>query len=622
MGFETLSNLWLLLLAVPLVIFYFLKLKRPRMKIPSLFLWRQVINDSRVNSPFQRFKRHLLLLLQLLILGLLVFSAARPYFSGASGRGGMAPLLIDCSASMGAVDPATKKNRLQTAKEKVGTLIRNKAPAQKYSIISFSRTAVKKCDFTDNARILLDALDRISVEDVPGNLEDALRLVQALSRDCAFGEVLLYSDGNFPEKSDFNLPFKITFNRITDQGRNIGISGLNAKGTGEGGWAVFAEVVRSSPDVGAKLEFYRDGVLAGSEVIPAGGEDSARLSFEIGGEKECLVEMKILPEGFDSLESDNCASMNLVAGRKLSAYASPGLAAVNAALRGIVAVKMLDSPTVLPPPDLIAADNPSDIKDGCRTVMTSGFVPERLKGLIALEEKPGGVTDWERKDPLLDHAELSEIIISENPRFKTDSRENFAELERLGYETVAHGAEAPLIVKRAWAGQIYYHLLFSIEKTTLPYRVAFPVIISNLVGMAMSQAGLAEARAVATGILPEIQVGSEAVCEVNGPGGMRMQEKAGANGFLSGIPAMRAGKYEISSGGAKCAEIYAALLSARESKLAGTDKIQFKELSVSADKNPAKSQRTLWKILAALAFAFLFVEWWVFNKPPAGMRTR
>ena len=71
-GFTALSGAWLFLLIPPLVIFYFLKLKRPRIEIPSLVLWQQVLQDSRVNSPFQRFKRNLLLFLQLLLLLLLI----------------------------------------------------------------------------------------------------------------------------------------------------------------------------------------------------------------------------------------------------------------------------------------------------------------------------------------------------------------------------------------------------------------------------------------------------------------------------------------------------------------------------------------------------------------------
>ena len=61
MTFTALSSAWLFALLVPLIVFYFLKLKRPRQIIPSLVLWRQVLSDQRVNSPFQKFKRNLLL---------------------------------------------------------------------------------------------------------------------------------------------------------------------------------------------------------------------------------------------------------------------------------------------------------------------------------------------------------------------------------------------------------------------------------------------------------------------------------------------------------------------------------------------------------------------------------
>ncbi len=102
-GFYALGGAWLFLLTVPVVVFYFLKLKRPRMNVPSLVLWRQVISDARVNSPFQRFKRNLLLLLQLLLLLLLVLAAMLPYLRGEVKRRRRLPVLVDCSASMAAL---------------------------------------------------------------------------------------------------------------------------------------------------------------------------------------------------------------------------------------------------------------------------------------------------------------------------------------------------------------------------------------------------------------------------------------------------------------------------------------------------------------------------------------
>ena len=87
---------WVYLLLIPLILFYFLKLKRPNQVIPSLVLWRQVLRDRRVNSPFQRFKRNILLILQILLLVLLVLSAMQPYWFGGARRAArfVAPFLV------------------------------------------------------------------------------------------------------------------------------------------------------------------------------------------------------------------------------------------------------------------------------------------------------------------------------------------------------------------------------------------------------------------------------------------------------------------------------------------------------------------------------------------------
>ena len=100
MNFSALASAWLFALLVPLIIFYFLKLKRPRQTVSSLVLWRQVLSDQRVNSPFQRFKRNLLLLLQILLLCALTLGAMQPYWPATGGRAQFIPILIDCSASM------------------------------------------------------------------------------------------------------------------------------------------------------------------------------------------------------------------------------------------------------------------------------------------------------------------------------------------------------------------------------------------------------------------------------------------------------------------------------------------------------------------------------------------
>jgi Ca-activated chloride channel family protein len=186
-GFHALSMAWLFALLAPLVAFYFLKLKRPRQDVSSLALWQQVINDQRVNSPFQKFKRNLLLLLQILLLTLLVLAAMQPFLQARPDRLKRLPILIDCSASMAALDKPGGQSRLDAAKEKVRKLIDGMSPDQEYCLVAFARTARKVVGFTNNKRVLLDGLDEIAVEDVTSEIEDALRMAQALARTARGG---------------------------------------------------------------------------------------------------------------------------------------------------------------------------------------------------------------------------------------------------------------------------------------------------------------------------------------------------------------------------------------------------------------------------------------------------
>src|SRR5688500_3880684 len=150
MNFSALSSAWLFLLLIPLIIFYFLKLRRPRQLVSSLVLWRQVLSDQRVNSPFQRFKRNLLLLLQILLLALLALAAMQPFLRREAQRSERLPVLVDVSASMAALDSANGKSRLEEARQRLRDRIDALSPDQEMCIIAFAKTARKLTGFTNN----------------------------------------------------------------------------------------------------------------------------------------------------------------------------------------------------------------------------------------------------------------------------------------------------------------------------------------------------------------------------------------------------------------------------------------------------------------------------------------
>ena len=69
---------WMGLLALPLIALYLLRQKRPDMPVSSTLLWSKALADMRASTPFQKLRRNLLLLLQLLILAALVIALMRP----------------------------------------------------------------------------------------------------------------------------------------------------------------------------------------------------------------------------------------------------------------------------------------------------------------------------------------------------------------------------------------------------------------------------------------------------------------------------------------------------------------------------------------------------------------
>src|SRR5436309_13311127 len=65
-------------LALPLVLLYFLKIRRRERRVPSLLLWDPSLRDREASAFFQRLQRDPLLILQILALLALSLALARP----------------------------------------------------------------------------------------------------------------------------------------------------------------------------------------------------------------------------------------------------------------------------------------------------------------------------------------------------------------------------------------------------------------------------------------------------------------------------------------------------------------------------------------------------------------
>lgn len=178
-------------IAVPtLLILYFLKLKRRDVEISSTLLWKKAIQDLQANAPFQKLRRNILLLLQLLALAAAILALGQPQINALKTGGGRHVIMIDRSASMNATDEEIRGSaatRLDAAKEEAVNFVQglaepgliDKDQGDTAMVIAFDREASVVQQFTGDKRKLEQAIRSITPTDGPSMLEPAVRLARA-----------------------------------------------------------------------------------------------------------------------------------------------------------------------------------------------------------------------------------------------------------------------------------------------------------------------------------------------------------------------------------------------------------------------------------------------------------
>src|SRR4051812_19254417 len=156
------------LIAIPaLLILYFLKLRRREIDIASTFLWKKAIQDLQVNAPFQKLRRNLLLLLQLLLLIFLCLALSRPVTNFRQSAARLSVVLIDRSASMSAVEDynGTKRSRLDEAKRQARALVESMSRHDQAMLIAFDDSADVIQPLTADPATLKAAIDSVQPTD-------------------------------------------------------------------------------------------------------------------------------------------------------------------------------------------------------------------------------------------------------------------------------------------------------------------------------------------------------------------------------------------------------------------------------------------------------------------------
>jgi hypothetical protein len=301
----------LALFTVPflLILLYFLKLKRKPLQVPSTFLWKKSIEDLHVNSLFQWLRDNVLLLVQLLILLILIYSLMAFQVHGKAGAGRHYILLVDNSASMSTTD--VDPNRLEVAKREALHEIDAHTDDDTGMVIEFNSRASILQPYSNDRNLLRKAVEGIQPTLRRTDVAEALNLADSLANpmkstlnqavrpagedpakartyvdvqvEAIAAEVHLFSDGRFPDVPGFaagNLG--LNYHQVGKPGPeavdNVGIVALNAvrDEAGAGKVQVFARVLNFRPkraavrvELEARVEGELKAILRESLDLPA-----------------------------------------------------------------------------------------------------------------------------------------------------------------------------------------------------------------------------------------------------------------------------------------------------------------------------------------------------------------
>ena len=221
-----------------LVVLYFLKLRRRRLRVASTLLWQRAVQDLQVNEPFRWLRPSLLLFLQLLALALLAIAIGRPAIPGGLSASGRVILLIDRSLSMNARDGDGGTTRFDDALRIAGETLDELDRGTSVSIITFAARPEVVLASTTDLNAARRALTRLTPTDQPDDLAAALELVGALTstggdeaQSPEPASVILLSDGNAEPKGYALAGADLTFRRVGPEEAsvhdNLGITAVS-----------------------------------------------------------------------------------------------------------------------------------------------------------------------------------------------------------------------------------------------------------------------------------------------------------------------------------------------------------------------------------------------------------
>ncbi|NOV03449.1 vWA domain-containing protein [Paenibacillus planticolens] len=490
MHFATLSGLWFSLSIPFILLLYMLKRRYIDTEISSHMLWRRVLREQEANQPWQRLKRQLLLLLQLLAASLLVLALMQPFIRGHQTAKSHVFFVLDASASMQTLTNQGS-TRLEQAKADILSYVREEAPNRTYSLMVIKDQPELLLQKESALPALRAALDKVIPFYGRTNVQESLSLASALIREESDSEVRIYTDIQWSEKAEeivFSVPVQIVSvqgsganlpTSIEDGAVNVSISQFGVKNSETESRAVAVLKNWGAVSIAVETKLFADSQAVRTDTLQLKAGEQKSIYFEKLASAN-VYKLQLVTK--DALEADNTAyAFSEETGRTQIAYVGEGSLFLQKALMlakaEVLHIQKSGDGTYPPPigrsPHLIILDgvNESDLASKeWREILASKpiwrFASSESAEAVTLKF-PYTIEDH----PIMRYIRLQDVNIAQ-----AQSR------TALPWEKVIVSSSGiPLMLAGMEDGAPRLSFTFPLDQTDLALRSEFPILVQNAV---------------------------------------------------------------------------------------------------------------------------------------------
>lgn len=618
-------SLWWLLLVVPVVVFYVLKIRLKRVPVSTVIFWRQIFDEKKPRSLWQKLRHLVSLLVQLLLVALLVAALTEPFLASEAKNARRVILVIDNSASMNASD--VEPSRLAKAKEEAHQLIRGLRARDEMAIVAAGTQPRVVCGLTGHQKTLRKFLDEIGPTDGPTKLSDALALArrlvaeaQADGREC---RIVVVTDGCAEDAARMSVDEGVRFLTVGAKTANVGITRFQVRRSTIDpiGYEILAEVTNFSDEPAADFRFAimlngqvldvitmklapnerwvkliesttADGGLLTAELVVKGEKEDRPYPDALAADNKAIA---VLPRRDPIPTHMHSPVGNLFLHKVLEAHPLARLTTSKVMPKEFApdAIKVFhrEVPAKLPPGNVLVVDPTND----CDLWKTG----DKLQNPI--------VTLQEKDSPLMAHVRLDNVLMPEARKL-----------------TFTQAAGKPQVLAGAVSGDPLYALVdrpegkvvvltVNLDQGDLPFRTAFPILAMNVLGYFTSQGDLRES--LPTGATAEVTLPATGAFLLKSPDGATRKLPEGGGKVTVG-PFDRCGVWSVvaESGGAPLEEFAVNLMNKGESDLRPPEGLTTVGTAAETGLVSGFFGRQVWWYLIGLAFVLFVVEWYLYQR--------